>query len=530
MAARSSRAAAPAARRPARAHRIADHDGRAARSRAAETIADLAREVLGRWALRSSTSTSAAASASRTSPVSRAHARRLCRGRPAGRAVDRARRSCSSRADGSSGPAGVLLTASSTSRRGPTAAWFVIVDAGMTDLLRPALYGAWHTIEAVTPRAGATDCGRHRRVRCARRPTRSARIGRCRRSRSAICSRSATPARTGRSWRRTTIGGRWPPKCWSNDGGWRLVRRRQTIDDMLQWDDVMLIAFEGLDQSGKETQARHLRARLEQDGHRVRAAVVSRLRDARSARRSDGARRRTRFRARGDAAALRREPVRVQAAHSISGSRPATSWSATGTARRASRTARRRGSMRRGSTRSSAICPLPTSRSCSTSRPKRPWQAQGVGPRPVRARPRRCSRACAKAIAARRPPMTGSSSMPSSRRMWSAEAVAAAVAATARATVSARTFLTPASISTLAHASSRRARRHHVVHSTTVPLAQSRRRRRVMPHRTRRRERAATLPCRSAAGRLACGWDRDAAAAKHRQTGRPRRRPGRPPG
>jgi dTMP kinase len=31
----------------------------------------------------------------------------------------------------------------------------------------------------------------------------------------------------------------------------------------------MLIAFEGLDQSGKETQARQLRARIEQDGHRV---------------------------------------------------------------------------------------------------------------------------------------------------------------------------------------------------------------------------------------------------------------------
>jgi dTMP kinase len=31
----------------------------------------------------------------------------------------------------------------------------------------------------------------------------------------------------------------------------------------------MLIAFEGLDQSGKETQARHLRARLERDGLRV---------------------------------------------------------------------------------------------------------------------------------------------------------------------------------------------------------------------------------------------------------------------
>ncbi len=33
----------------------------------------------------------------------------------------------------------------------------------------------------------------------------------------------------------------------------------------------MLIAFEGLDQSGKETQARHLRARVEQEGFKVHA-------------------------------------------------------------------------------------------------------------------------------------------------------------------------------------------------------------------------------------------------------------------
>jgi dTMP kinase len=32
---------------------------------------------------------------------------------------------------------------------------------------------------------------------------------------------------------------------------------------------MMLIAFEGLDQSGKATQARHLRARIEQDGRKV---------------------------------------------------------------------------------------------------------------------------------------------------------------------------------------------------------------------------------------------------------------------
>src|SRR5262245_39419670 len=33
----------------------------------------------------------------------------------------------------------------------------------------------------------------------------------------------------------------------------------------------MLIAFEGLDQSGKETQARHLRVRIEQQGRQARA-------------------------------------------------------------------------------------------------------------------------------------------------------------------------------------------------------------------------------------------------------------------
>ena len=35
---------------------------------------------------------------------------------------------------------------------------FAIVDAGMNDLLRPALYSAWMGIEAVRPRAGPTAC------------------------------------------------------------------------------------------------------------------------------------------------------------------------------------------------------------------------------------------------------------------------------------------------------------------------------------------------------------------------------------
>ena len=53
------------------------------------------------------------------------------------------------------GPAGVLLTAVVDMKSQADAATFVVVDAGMTDLLRPALYGAWHEIQAAEPRAGA---------------------------------------------------------------------------------------------------------------------------------------------------------------------------------------------------------------------------------------------------------------------------------------------------------------------------------------------------------------------------------------
>ncbi len=47
------------------------------------------------------------------------------------------------------GPAGLLLTRVLLEKHTP-ARRFVIVDAGMNDLLRPALYGAWHRIDPVT--------------------------------------------------------------------------------------------------------------------------------------------------------------------------------------------------------------------------------------------------------------------------------------------------------------------------------------------------------------------------------------------
>ena len=49
------------------------------------------------------------------------------------------------------GNAGVLLTRVIRVKRSSNASPFVVVDAAMNDLARPAMYGAWHDIEAVRP-------------------------------------------------------------------------------------------------------------------------------------------------------------------------------------------------------------------------------------------------------------------------------------------------------------------------------------------------------------------------------------------
>ena len=54
------------------------------------------------------------------------------------------------------GPAGVLLTRV-IYRKTNNSKRFLIVDAAMNDLLRPALYHAYHEIVAVTPRSGETE-------------------------------------------------------------------------------------------------------------------------------------------------------------------------------------------------------------------------------------------------------------------------------------------------------------------------------------------------------------------------------------
>lgn len=133
------------------------------------------------------------------------------------------------------GPAGVLLATVVDLKRQVGDGWFVVVDAGMVDLIRPALYNAWHGIEAVAPRPGT--------------PIQADVVG-------PVCETTDTLGE-GRALPPVEVGdfiairdtGAYGAVMASNynrrpiaaevlvDGGtWTVIRRRQTIDDMLQWD------------------------------------------------------------------------------------------------------------------------------------------------------------------------------------------------------------------------------------------------------------------------------------------------------
>jgi diaminopimelate decarboxylase len=129
----------------------------------------------------------------------------------------------------------VLVTTVVDLKRRDDGGWFVVVDAGMTDLLRPALYGAWHDIEAVNPRPGG--------------PIRADIVGPvCETSDSFARDREIAPVEVGDllAIRDTGAYGAVMASNYNrrplaaevlvDDGVAATVRRRQTLDDMLQWD------------------------------------------------------------------------------------------------------------------------------------------------------------------------------------------------------------------------------------------------------------------------------------------------------
>jgi diaminopimelate decarboxylase len=134
------------------------------------------------------------------------------------------------------GPAGTLITEVVDLKHRPDGKWFVIVDAGMTDLMRPALYNAWHAITVVHPRSGT--------------PIHADVVGPvCETTDTLGTDRVLPPVQVGDL---LAIGdtGAYGSVMASNYNrrpmaaevlveheSWRVVRRRQTIDDMMQWDE-----------------------------------------------------------------------------------------------------------------------------------------------------------------------------------------------------------------------------------------------------------------------------------------------------
>jgi diaminopimelate decarboxylase len=130
------------------------------------------------------------------------------------------------------GPAAVLLARVVDLKPRDATSTFAVLDAGMTELLRPALYSAYHRIEPVRPGAGAAQkyelvgpvcessdvVGRDRTFPALERG-----------DLLAIRDAGAYGAAMASNYNRRPL----PVEVLVDGGRWRVIRRRQTVDDML---------------------------------------------------------------------------------------------------------------------------------------------------------------------------------------------------------------------------------------------------------------------------------------------------------
>lgn len=129
-------------------------------------------------------------------------------------------------------PAGALLTRVVDVKQQPGGKTFVILDAGMTELIRPMLYGAFHRIEAVLPASGpdlvcdivgplcesSDTLGKDRTIA---RPE----VG----DLFAVRDTGAYGAVMASNYNRRLL----PPEVLVEGNRWSVIRRRQTVDDLL---------------------------------------------------------------------------------------------------------------------------------------------------------------------------------------------------------------------------------------------------------------------------------------------------------
>jgi diaminopimelate decarboxylase len=131
------------------------------------------------------------------------------------------------------GPAGALLATVVDVKHVPGGRRFVVLDAGMTELMRPALYGAFHRIEPLVPRHGApvpcdvvgpicesTDSFARDRL------LPPLEVG----DLVAVRDVGAYGAVLGSTYLRRPL----PPEALVDGAAWTTIRRRQTLDELLQ--------------------------------------------------------------------------------------------------------------------------------------------------------------------------------------------------------------------------------------------------------------------------------------------------------
>lgn len=129
-------------------------------------------------------------------------------------------------------PAGILVGRVADIKAYPGSPRFVILDTGMTELIRPMLYGAFHRIEPVSPREGhpapcdivgplcetSDTLGRERLLG-------PVEVG----DALAVFDAGAYGMVMASNYNRRPMAA----EVLVDGGAWRVVRRRQTIDDML---------------------------------------------------------------------------------------------------------------------------------------------------------------------------------------------------------------------------------------------------------------------------------------------------------
>jgi diaminopimelate decarboxylase len=128
--------------------------------------------------------------------------------------------------------AGVLLARVVDLKDAPNGKHLAVLDAGMTELIRPAMYGAYHRIEPVTLSGGDATTYDFVGPICESSDV----MGRDRTMPAlspgdlvAVLDTGAYGSVMASNYNRRLM----PPEVLIEEGSWRIIRRRQTIDDLL---------------------------------------------------------------------------------------------------------------------------------------------------------------------------------------------------------------------------------------------------------------------------------------------------------